>query len=179
MSVLIDQLNRDNDVLYMIGDIVTKFNKETERNKQIYNGIVNDLNCIFDSIDITKIFKSIHTQRYSNVRIVNVRIVNDIYISTNNTSRLRKLVSGYKYYHYNLRDRVQYPVPTRSGRYGKYGRYGYMGCSYIKINLPQKYDRAIKNYAEFFDIKDYQYDDIKKKVRKHKAGIEAWYDCQY
>ena len=175
--MLIDQLNTDNDVLYMIGDVVEKlnqkFNQETQKNKQIYNGIVDDLNCIFDCIDITKIFRSIHSQRYSNLRIVN-----GICISTNNTSRLRKLFSGYKYTS-SKHHRVRHPMVYQLGRRGYIGNRNYIGCSYPKIHLADKLDRAIKNFVRFFHIHRYRYEDIQNRVCRHKAGIEGWSKCQY
>ena len=55
----------------------------------------------------------------------------------------------------------------------------YVGCSYLRIHLINKLPRAVKNYAQFFHIRRYQYEVLRDKVRRDKAGIQGWYDCQY
>ena len=164
MSVLIDQLNRDNDVLYMIGDIVTKFKKETDKNKQVYNGIVNDLDYVFETINDKK-FTIFQFHSYVN-RIAKLRR------GIGPTTRLHKLFSGYKYSRRKY-NRVRYPIEINVDCPD------YIGCSYIKRHLANKLPRAIRNYAQFFHIDRYQYEVLHDKVRRHKAGIQGWYDCQY
>ena len=46
MSLLIQQMNTDNDILYSIEDKVVKLREEKERNIQKYNEIIGDLNYI-------------------------------------------------------------------------------------------------------------------------------------
>ena len=47
MSLLIQQMYTDNDILYLIQDYVEKFKIEKFNNNQKYNDIVNDLNFFF------------------------------------------------------------------------------------------------------------------------------------
>ena len=166
MSVLIDQLNRDNDVLYMIGDIVTKFKKETDKNKQVYNGIVDDLNYVFETID-DKRFTIFQFHSFVN-RIAKLRSRQPP------TTRLHKLFSGYKYSRRKY-NRVRYPMGFNVGCHC----HDYIGCSYLKIHLADKLPRAIDNYTQFFHIRRYRYEDLQNRVCRHKAGIQGWYDCQY
>ena len=162
MSVLIDQLNTDNDVLYMIGDIVTKFKKETDKNKQIYNGIVDDLNYVFETIDGKK-FTIFQFHSFVN-RIAKLRRSRHQPVT-----RLHNLFSGYKYRRWKIRYPMEINVDCPD----------YIGCSYLKIHLVDKLPRAVKNYAQFFHIRRYQYEVLRDKVRRDKAGIQGWYDCQY
>ena len=165
MSVLIDQLNRDNDVLYMIGDIVTKFKKETDKNKQIYNGIVGDLNYVFETVDDKK-FTIFQFHSYVN-KIAKVRRSRHQPVT-----RLHNIFSGYKFSRRRY-NRVRYPMETNVDCPD------YIGCSYLKIHLANKLPRAIDNYTQFFHIHRYRYEDLQNRVCRHKAGIQGWYDCQY
>ena len=165
MSVLIDQLNTDNDVLYMIGDIVTKFKKETDKNKQVYNGIVDDLNYVFETIDDKK-FTIFQFHSFVN-RIAKLRRSRHQPVT-----RLHNLFSGYKFRRRRY-NRVRYPMEINVDCPD------YIGCSYIRIHLINKLPRAVKNYAQFFHIRRYQYEVLRDKVRRDKAGIQGWYDCQY
>ena len=173
MSLLIDQLNTDNDVLYLIGDIVTKFKQETERNKQVYNGIVDDLNYVFHTVDENRftIF-----QLHSCVSSVRSQPL-DRYRRGRHVSmyRFHKLFSGYKYTRYKD-NRVRHPIENL---YSMELLRDYIGCSYPKIHLANKLPRAIYNWVQFFHIYRYRYEDIQNKVCRHKAGIKGWHACQY
>ena len=175
MSLLIDQLNRDNDVLYMIGDVVTKFKQETEKNKQVYNSIVDDLNYVFNERIVSDphhvhihgtvegiyyIFNTIDTLRRSRNQARYGR------------NRLHKLFSGYKY-NSCKHDRVRHPVGYHISRRD------YMGCSYPKIHLADKLPKAIKNWTQFYHVRRWSYEDLQNQVCRHKAGIQGWYECQY
>ena len=139
MSLLIHQLNTDNDILYLIKDSVDKIRYETKKNKQRYNTIIYDLkivfncynqynyyNCynkyitLFNFIDYIRMLLLNNTYNYSFVG-------NRIGSHSIQVSRMNDLFNGYKYhvkYH-----KVKYPNINDSKR-----NY-YIGCSYPKIHL--------------------------------------------
>jgi hypothetical protein len=189
MSLLIDQLNTDNDVLYLIGDIVTKFKQETEKNKQVYNGIVDDLNYVFHTIDRRLRSVSHYSPHRDRFTIFQLHSFINMYrrcrYASRNAfmwrlrdeqpshiydSRFRRILSGYKYTRYED-DEVKHP-------YSMGNLHGYIGCSYPKVHLSDKLPRAIKNWVHFYHIHRYRYEDIQNKVCRHKGGINGWYACQ-
>ena len=162
MSLLVHQLNTDNDILYLVGDIVTQFKQETDKNKQKYNGIVDDLNYIFHIVDESR-FTMFQLHLFVSKTARPRRSILPV-------TRLHNLFSGYKYGNRKY-NRIRYPIDLGYG--------DYIGCSYIRTHLADKLHRAIKNYTIFYNIHRYRYETIRNKVCHHKAGIEGWYGCQY
>ena len=179
MSLLVQQLNTDNDILYLIQDYVEKLRLEKINNNIKYSDIVNDLNFFFDKLHtnyrIKTLFKYDH---YTSRKIFNhIHYVNNIYqqfgdYRMNETMKqIQYLFSGFKY-KYN---EIKYPQYKRE--YYKRNKHYPTGSSHILPHLIQRLPKAVKNYQQFYQLDESN--DVTKQILKSKAGILGWSKCNY
>ena len=181
MSLLIQQMYTDNDILYLIQDYVEKFKIEKFNNNQKYNDIVNDLNFFFLKLNTNFRIKTLFKfDKNTSRKIFNhIHYINNIYRQfgdhrmSNDMKKINFLFSGFKFKF----NHIKYPKYNSS--YYKKNKYYPVGSSYILPHLYNKLPRAIQNYQKFYHLENTNHQEIIKRICKSKSGILGWSKCNY
>ena len=179
MSLLIQQMYTDNDILYLIQDYVEQFRIEKINNFFKYNDIVNHLNFFFVKLHTNYRIKTLFKFDHNTSRKIfnHIHYVNNIYrqfgdYRMNETMKqIQSLFPGFKY-KYNEIKYPQYKI-----EYYKRNKHYPIGCSFIRPHLIKRLPKSIKNYQQFYQLDESN--DVTKQILKSKAGILGWSKCNY